>query len=155
MKIEKNKTKYMLLLVILFFISIKINVLAIENLSYASTNNYLVAISKSNSTKLTANKNDEKIHQTNKIVKIWIGSDGILNATAEIHDNKEEVKIFIYNLLGKELNKIYDGLPTEKDNEGYYKFTSSTPINLPFNIYILVMQGTSYKIADKFIISKQ
>ena len=124
-----------------------------EKLSYISTNS---AASKLIGTKLVnSNTNDDKKHQTNKIVRIWLGSDGLINATAEIKDDKEEVKIFIYNLLGKEISKIYDGLPNEKDEDGNYKFTSQSPLNLPNNIYILVIRGTSYKIADKFIISKQ
>lgn len=57
-------------------------------------------------------------------------------------------------MLGKEMRKIFEGIPNEKNEEGYYIFTSDTPVNLPKNIYILVIQGLTFKIADKFVVTK-
>jgi hypothetical protein len=90
----------------------------------------------------------------NSIKKIWEGNDGFLNVVAELSDAQSEVKITIYNMLGKEVKKVYSGLPEEKDEDGYYIFTSQAPLNLPKNIYILVIQGNTFKVADKFIIAK-
>lgn len=107
-----------------------------------------------NEKNVNTTNNDDKIHTTNKIIKIWIENDGLLNTTAEIKDNKEEVKISVFNMLGKEVFRVYQGFPLKKDDEGNYKFTSSTPVNLFNNVYILVIESRSYKIADKFIISR-
>ena len=143
--------KYIILMLILLIKMPNINALQIENILFTSNNDIGTKVVNLNNKN---NKNDEKIHHINKIVKIWIENDWIVNATAEIKDNKEEIKVSIYNLLGKELHKIYEGQPKEKDEDGNYKFTSQTPINLPNNVYILVIQGINYKIADKFIVSK-
>ncbi|MCL2039597.1 MAG: hypothetical protein FWG85_04110 [Bacteroidetes bacterium] len=125
------------------------------NINTLQTNHNLLFNNLVNNTKvMNSNKNENKKHLTNKIIKIWIESDGILNATAEIKDSKEELKISVYNMLGKEVFKVYQGMPLKKDEDGNYKFVSSSPINLFNNVYILVIEGTSYKIADKFIISR-
>jgi hypothetical protein len=57
-------------------------------------------------------------------------------------------------MLGKEVRVVYQGLAKDKNDDGYYIFTSQNPINLPKNVYILVIQGETFKIADRFIIAK-
>jgi hypothetical protein len=97
-------------------------------------------------------KNNEQ--PKNSIKKIFEENDGTLNVVVELVDDKSEVKISVFNMLGKEVKKIYQGLPSEKNDDGYYVFDSQTPLNLPKNVYILVVQGNTFKIADRFIIAR-
>ena len=90
----------------------------------------------------------------NSIKNIFEGDDGILNISLELIDEKTEVKISVFNMLGKEVRKIYQGLPLEKDDEGYFIFASKAPLNLPKNVYILVVQGNTFRIADRFVVTK-
>jgi len=90
----------------------------------------------------------------NSIKKIYENNDGLLNVIVELADEKSEVKLYVCNLLGKEVAKIYQGLPTNKNNDGYFVFTSQTHLNLPKSVYIVVLQGNTFKIAEKFIVTK-
>ncbi|MDR0926520.1 MAG: hypothetical protein LBO69_01975 [Ignavibacteria bacterium] len=107
---------------------------------------------KKNDTRSTPTNTEPK--QSNSIKKIWEGTDGLLNVEADIADDKDEVKIVVYNMLGKEVRKVFQGIPAEKNAEGHYLFNSQTNINLPKNVYILVIQGTTFKIADRFVIAR-
>jgi len=90
----------------------------------------------------------------NSIKRIREENDGVLNIVAEIADSNSEVRITVFNMLGKEVRKIYQGKPTEKNEDGHYVFTSEKPLNLPKNVYILVIQGNTFRIADRFITTK-
>ena len=90
----------------------------------------------------------------NSIKKIFEESDGTLNVIVELLDNKSEVRISVFNMLGKEVRKIYKGLPHKKNDDGHYVFASEAPLNLPKNVYILVVQGNAFKIADRFILAR-
>jgi hypothetical protein len=90
----------------------------------------------------------------NSIKEIREENDGVLSVVAEIADDKTEINIAVFNMLGKEVRKIFQGIPTEKNDEGHYVFTSEKPLNLPKNVYILVIQGNTFKIADRFITVK-
>jgi hypothetical protein len=115
---------------------------------------------KANGTKVVSN-NDNKKQETNpdsikknSIKKIWESSDGFLNVAVELADEKSEIKLTVLNLLGKEIAKIYQGQPETKNDEGHFVFTSKTQLNLPKSIYVLILQGNTFKVADKFIITK-
>ena len=99
-------------------------------------------------------KREEPAKKKNKIVEIIEDNNGILNIVAEIEDAKSEIKITIFNMLGKEVRKVFQGIPTEKNDDRQYVFTSKNPLNLPKNVYILVIQGDTFRIAEKFIAIK-
>jgi hypothetical protein len=94
------------------------------------------------------------VHTKNSIKKVWENNDGLLNVTAELVDEKSEVKLYVCNLLGKKVAEIYQGLPTSKNNDGHFVFTSHTQLNLPKSVYIVVLQGNTFKLAEKFIVTK-
>ena len=103
---------------------------------------------KTNITKLdTTNKN--------KIVKIWENNSGVLNITAKLNDNKKNIKVIVYNMLGKEVSILFNGVPVNKNSDGDYYFVSDTSLELPRGVYILVIQGIDFRIAEKFILTKQ
>ncbi len=90
----------------------------------------------------------------NKIIKIWENNSGILNVIANLEDGKKSIKINVYNMLGKEVKKIFSGIPVNKNSNGEYYFSSETALELPRGVYILVIQGAEFRIAEKFILTK-
>lgn len=90
----------------------------------------------------------------NKIKKIWENSSGVLNVTANLIDTNIVVKINAYNMLGKKVAEIFSGVPSNKNGDGEYHFTSDTATNLPKGVYVLVIQSSRFRIAEKFIITK-
>jgi hypothetical protein len=89
----------------------------------------------------------------NKIRKMWVGNDGVLNLDVELLDACSEIKITIFNMFGKAVHKVYKGLPKNENKDGFYSFQSSTPIKLPKSVYIVVVQGNTFKLAEKLVIS--
>ncbi|MPN21696.1 hypothetical protein SDC9_169076 [bioreactor metagenome] len=164
-----NKKRHLIYILFGIFFSLQIPLFALvtkglERIPFADNNPFQVQLqarSKVDGTKIV-NSNTKKqevvsnadTQTKNAIKKIWEGNDGLLNVMVELADDKYEVKINVYNLLGKEVKKIYQGLPPNKNNEGYYVFTSQTQLNLPKNVYILVIQGSGFRIADRFIVAK-
>lgn len=90
----------------------------------------------------------------NKIKKIWENSSGILNVTANLIDTNIVVKINAYNMLGKKVAEVFSGTPTTRNGDGEYHFTSDTATNLPKGVYVLVIQSSQFRIAEKFIITQ-
>lgn len=90
----------------------------------------------------------------NKIKKIWENSSGVLNVTANLIDTNIAVKINAYNMLGKKVAEVFSGIPSNKNGDGEYHFTSDTATNLPKGVYVLVIQSSRFRIAEKFIITK-
>ncbi len=116
---------------------------------------------KSNGTKVatTSKKQNMQVAKpdttnSNKIVKVWEDSEGILNVLAELADAQSEVKLSIFNMLGKEVKRIYSGVPPKKNEDGHHYFSSETALNVPKSVYILVIQGSNFRIAEKFIVTK-
>ena len=92
--------------------------------------------------------------QNNKIVKIWEVNEGVLNIAVALSDTQSVIKIAVYNMLGKEIKKIFTGLPTNKNEDGNYIFSSETALNVPKGVYIIVVQGAQFRIAEKYIFTK-
>jgi len=159
------------------FANITVNAFNSKQLNISNVNNHkhefqqIISRNISDGIKVVSNNNNKKreaqgeieienqklskpTQPKNKIKEIREESDGILNVVAEIEDDKAEIKILIFNMLGKEVRKIFQGIPTEKNEDGYYIFTTEKPLNLPKNAYILVIQGNTFRIADRFIVAR-
>lgn len=83
-----------------------------------------------------------------RIKSIKETKDGLL-LTVELADDQQNLIVSAYNLLGKKVLDIYHG--GEKAGVREY------PVNItsiPSGIYICVVQGDNFRLAEKFFISK-
>lgn len=67
----------------------------------------------------------------------------------EVEKKEQNIKIVIYNLLGKKVLDLYDGQPKEP-NQPYELITS----DLPKGIFLIVVSGDNFRLRDKLIISR-
>ncbi len=68
----------------------------------------------------------------------------------EIEDCNSQIKIVVYNMLGKKVLDVYDGYP---NNEPDYYYDIPTG-ELPDGIYLCVVQGKGFQLPEKFIVSR-
>ncbi len=84
-----------------------------------------------------------------RIVGIREGGD-TFRLLFDLGEDQHNISINAYNLLGKKVVEIYQG--SEKAGKGKdYNFNVSS---LPNGIYICVVQGDNFRLAEKFVISR-
>lgn len=83
----------------------------------------------------------------NKILQVWATSTD-LNVKIQVTDKNKQINITVYNMLGKEIVKVYDGIHT-RDTDPY-----TVNFFIPNGIYICVLRGDGFRNAEKFIISR-
>jgi hypothetical protein len=153
-----------LISILAFVLQVSLSIINTDRLQYAdaTTNITLFAQDKSNGIQIAAQSKtttpapvkDSVVQvEKNAIKTVWIGGDNYLNVEAELVE-KCEVKISIYNMLGKEILKVYQGTPDEKNEKGYYTFKSQQQIALSKNVYVVVMQSNTFRIAEKIIVAQ-
>lgn len=84
---------------------------------------------------------------TNKILQVWATSTD-LNVKVQVSDKNKQINITVYNMLGKEIVKVYDGLHARESDPYTVSFY------IPNGIYICVLRGDGFRHAEKFIISR-
>lgn len=110
---------------------------------------------KNSGTNIEQNKNahlnlkiEEDNQKSNRIDKLWMSSEDVFKVKLELQDKDTEIKLSIFNILGKEVFEIYNGKPL---NSNEYEFLSS---NLPNGIYLCILTGRNFRDAAKFIVSR-
>ncbi len=93
-------------------------------------------------------------NNSNKITKIWESPSGILNVTAKLIDTNIVIDINAYNMLGKKVAEVFSGKPINKNGDGEYYFVSDNTTNLPKGVYVLVIQSNKFRVAEKFVLTK-
>lgn len=84
----------------------------------------------------------------NRIVSTVATSDAF-TATVVLSSNQSKIDVGIYNMLGKRMADVYSGAATR----GSHEFT--TPISqLPDGVYICIVQGSNFRRASKFYLSR-
>jgi len=84
---------------------------------------------------------------SNKILQVWATSTD-LNVKVQVSDKNKQINITVYNMLGKEIVKVFEGLHV-RESDPYI-----VNINMPNGIYICVLRGDGFRHAEKFIISR-
>ncbi len=84
---------------------------------------------------------------SNKVLQVWATSTD-LNVKIQVSDKNKQINITVYNMLGKEIVKVFEGLHV-RENDPY-----TVNINMPNGIYICVLRGDGFRNAEKFIISR-
>jgi hypothetical protein len=85
----------------------------------------------------------------NKITKIWSDNQNFRIKLLITQYKDQSIKLSLYNLLGKEVRIIYEGVPY--DNEYEYTFPY---LDLPNGVYLCVLNGHFYRDTKKIVISK-
>ncbi len=94
-------------------------------------------------------QNADTVIGSARITLVWSDLQQI-KVKLQITQNREAIlRLSLFNLLGKEVKVIYEGLP--KDNE--YEYTT-TIADLPNGVYICILSSSNYKDAKKIVISK-
>ncbi len=83
-----------------------------------------------------------------RIKSIKETKDG-LTLTVELADDQQVLTVSAYNLLGKKVLDIYHG--GEKAGTREYPLNTNS---IPSGIYICVVQGDNFRLAEKFFVSK-
>lgn len=84
----------------------------------------------------------------NKIKSVWIDKDN-LNAEVSLIDIDQKINISVYNLLGKKVFDIFDGLP--QDERAVYV---KPAVSIPNGVYLCVVLGKNFRLREKFIVSR-
>ncbi|MGQ9819568.1 MAG: T9SS type A sorting domain-containing protein [Candidatus Kapaibacteriales bacterium] len=104
---------------------------------------------KGSSTKNDLTENDTAL-KSNRIISIQESEKGDKIQIYIQVDNKEQnIKITIYNLLGKKVMELYQG-PPKDSNQPYELITS----DLPKGIFLIVVSGDNFRLREKLIISR-
>lgn len=91
----------------------------------------------------------DTLHNNNKISKIWSSKAGQYTVELELSDYSVDIRLSVFNMLGKEVMEIHDG-PAKSRGLPY----TFEPVTLPNGIYICVLQGHNFKDGEKFIVSR-
>jgi hypothetical protein len=86
--------------------------------------------------------------RASRIVFVRASSD-VFNARIELVQDESTLDLGIYNMLGKKVMDVYRG--SERKGEHDYSLSIS---ELPEGVYICIMQGSNYRRAEKFYISR-
>lgn len=104
---------------------------------------------KSNSTTLESIENDTAV-KANRIISIRESEKGDkIQIFIQIENKEQNIKIMIYNLLGKKVLDLYEGQP--KDSNQPYEVNTS---DLPKGIFLIVVSGENFRLREKLIISR-
>ncbi len=104
-----------------------------------------------NGTNIDLNKTNSSVEAdtnvTNQILQVWYSSTELF-VKVKVVDKNKNISLTVYNMLGKELIQIFEGVHTRDENPYIVRYS------LPNGIYICVLQGESFRDAEKFIISR-
>lgn len=94
-------------------------------------------------------QNADTVVGSARITVVWTDIQQI-KVKLQITQNRETTfRLSLFNLLGKEVKVIYEGLPRDND----YEYTSSIA-DLPNGVYICILSSSNYKDAKKIVISR-
>lgn len=106
-------------------------------------------VKKGNTTKNDVIENDTAI-KSNRILAIRESEKGDkIQIYTQIENKEQNIKITIYNLLGKKVMELYEGPP--KDSNQPYELTTS---DFPKGIFLIVISGDNFRLREKLIISR-
>jgi len=95
-------------------------------------------------------ENDTTFSKGNKIISIRETEKGDKMAIyLQVENMDQQIKLIVYNLLGKKVLEIYEGKPKEPSQP--YEFSIN---ELPKGIFLLVVIGENFRLREKLIITK-
>lgn len=95
---------------------------------------------------------NDTLRKVSRIVGIELdASNDVLNIRLELAENQSWIDISLYNMLGKRIKEVYRGPATADSPMRDY---STNVSDLPNGLYIVAIQGSSVRLADKVFISR-
>jgi hypothetical protein len=88
--------------------------------------------------------------KNNRIIGIREHSGGIYQLELDISDNQQNLSIGIYNLLGKKVVDVHQG----SEFAGRSKMFDINVQGIPNGIYMCIVQGDNFRLAEKFYVSR-
>jgi hypothetical protein len=88
--------------------------------------------------------------RNNRIIGIREHSGGIYQLELDISDNQQNLSIGIYNLLGKKVVDVHQG----SEFAGRSKMFDINVQGIPNGIYMCIVQGDNFRLAEKFYVSR-
>jgi hypothetical protein len=88
--------------------------------------------------------------KNNRIVSIREHSGGIYQLELDVSDNQQNLSIGIYNLLGKRVVDVHQG----SEFSGKSKMFDINVQGVPNGIYMCIVQGDNFRLAEKFYVSR-
>lgn len=83
-----------------------------------------------------------------KIIAVRATPD-VLNVRVNLGAEQDKLEVTVLNLLGKEMKKVYSGYASKGEHE-----YSSSISDLPEGVYICTVQGSNFRRAEKFYLSR-
>lgn len=99
-------------------------------------------------TKNKVNGANDTAKTDSRIVSVHATSD-VITAKVDIAIEQPQVDLAIYNMLGKRMSEVYKG-PASR---GEHEYVSSIS-DLPEGVYICILQGSNFRRAEKFYLSR-
>lgn len=88
--------------------------------------------------------------RNSRIIGIREHSGGIYQLELDISDNQQNLSIGIYNLLGKKVLDVHQG----SEFAGKSKMFDINVQGIPNGIYMCIVQGDNFRLAEKFYVSR-
>ncbi|MFM7157973.1 MAG: T9SS type A sorting domain-containing protein [Bacteroidota bacterium] len=88
--------------------------------------------------------------KNNRIIGIRESSGGIYQLELDIADNQQNLSIGIFNLLGKKVIDVHQG----GEFAGRSKMFDVNVQGIPNGIYMCIVQGDNFRLAEKFYVSR-
>jgi lipopolysaccharide export LptBFGC system permease protein LptF len=88
--------------------------------------------------------------KNNRIIGIREGSSGVYQLELDIADNQQNLSIGIFNLLGKKVIDVHQG----GEFAGRSKMFDINVQGIPNGIYMCIVQGDNFRLAEKFYVSR-
>lgn len=99
----------------------------------------------------SARQLNDTAHRVSRITSVTLAPNDVLSVVVELADNQSWMEINLFNMLGKKVKEIYRGPMQSEDTPREYTANVS---DLPNGLYILVVQGSNVRLADKVLISR-
>ena len=108
-------------------------------------------VKKSSKKQKSGKVNNDTSQVKNRIESIRDGGD-IFYLYLELADHESTIKITVYNMLGKKVRDVYEGIPYP--NGVPYEISIVGPPSLPNGVYLCVVVGKNFRLRDKFVVAR-
>lgn len=88
--------------------------------------------------------------KNNRIIGIREHSGGIYQLELDLSENQQNLTVGIYNLLGKRVIDVHQG----SEFAGKSKMFDINVQGVPNGIYMCIVQGDNFRLAEKFYVSR-
>ncbi len=88
--------------------------------------------------------------KNNRIIGIREHSGGVYQLELDLADNQQNLTVGIYNLLGKRVIDVHQG----SEFAGRSKMFDINVQGVPNGIYMCIVQGDNFRLAEKFYVSR-